>query len=204
MKRSLTFFVLLMVGCVIVAGCGAPADAPSADAPLTPPLEATAADADAATATPPVQAPGEQAVLSVVLESDAVSVGDTVVATVLVDNAQDLFGLEAHLAYDGDLLSVVDTEDEVEGVQIESGSLLDIEYIVQNQCDDTQGLIDYAASQMPPSEGVTGDGEIARVTFRAIASGTAELKVLSVVLASSEGQSLPVALPSEATVVVVK
>ncbi|MCJ7551170.1 MAG: hypothetical protein MUQ30_15960, partial [Anaerolineae bacterium] len=66
------------------------------------------------------------------------------------------------------------------------------------------GLIDYAASQMPPSEGVSGGGEIARITFKATASGAAEVRVVTAVLASSEGSAIPVDIALAAAVVTVE
>ena len=168
----------------------------AAAAPEAAPTATTAPEAPAATAAPVAQAD-----VVVAFESATVDVGEAVAAVVSVDGVSDLYGVEVHLAYDGDLLDVVDAESEVEGTQIESGSLLAIEFVVLNQCNDAQRLIDYAASQMLPSEGVSGGGEIARITFKAVAAGSAELRLVTVVLASSEGSAIPVAIPSEAAVV---
>jgi len=206
-KRSRSLWLILAICLAASAGCGE-ADGPQAAA-TTVPEDPAAVPAVAPTATtvpdvPAAPAPVAQADVLVAFESATVDAGETVVAVVSVDGVSDLYGVEVHLAYDGDLLDVVDAESEVEGTQIESGSFLDIEFIVLNRCNDAQGLIDYAASQMPPSEGVSGGGEIARITFKATASGTAELRVLSVVLAGSEGSAIPVAIPPEAAVVMVE
>ena len=207
MKRSRSLWSALMVGLVVFAGCG---EVDLRQAVATPVPEPTATvleaapTATAASAAPADPAPAVQADVLVTFESATVDVGETVVAVVSVDGVDDLYGVEVHLAYDGALLDVVDAESEVEGTQIESGSLLAVEYIFQNRCNDAQGLIDYAASQMPPSKGVSGGGEIARIIFRATASGAAELRVLSVVLASSGGSAIPADVPSEAAVVTVE
>ena len=207
MKRSCSLWLVLAICLVVFAGCGK-VDDPQAVA-TTVPAELTSVPEVAATATAAPQVPAApasaaQAGVLVAFESGTVNVGETVVAVVSVDGVGDLYGIEVHLAYDGDLLEVVDAESEAEGAQIESGSLLAIEYIFQNQCNDAQGLIDYAASQMPPSEGVSGGGEIARITFKAVASGSAEVRVLTAVLASSEGSAIPVDVPSAAAVVTVE
>jgi general secretion pathway protein D len=207
-KRSRSLWLVLAISLVVFAGCGE-ADGPQAvattvpeDIAAAPEAAPTATTAPEAPAPAAPMAPRAQADVVVAFESATVDIGETVVAVVSVDGVSDLYGVEVHLAYDGDLLDVVDAESEVEGTQIETGSMLAIEFIVLNQCNDAQGLIDYAASQMPPSEGVSGGGEIARITFKAVAAGSAELRVLSVVLARSEGRSIPVTTPSEAAVVV--
>ena len=207
MKRSRSLWLAGVVGLTVLAACGE-VDDPLAVA-TTVPAEPTIVVEVVATATavpqePAAPAPVAQADVSVTFESGTVDVGETVVAVVSVDRVSDLYGVEVHLAYDGDLLDVVDVESEVEGTQIESGSLLAIEFVVLNQCNDAQGLIDYAASQMPPSEGVSGGGEIARITFKAVAAGAAELRIVTVVLASSEGSAIPVAIPSESVAVTVE
>ena len=207
MKHSRSLWLELAICLMVFAGCGE-ADGQQASATMV--LEESAAAPEVApTATtapeaPAAPAPAAQADVLVAFESATVDAGEMVVAVVSVDGVSDLYGVEVHLAYDGDLLDVVDAEAEVEGTQIESGSLLDIGFIVLNQCNDAQGLIDYAASQMPPSEGVSGGGEIALITFKAVAPGAAELRVLSVVLARSEGSAIPVAIPSESVAVTVE
>jgi len=204
-KRSRSLWLAGVVGLTVLAACGEVED-PLAVA-TTVPAEPTTVVEVVATAVPQepaAPAPVAQADVSVTFESGTVDVGETVVAVVSVDRVSDLYGVEVHLAYDGDLLDVVDVESEVEGTQIESGSLLAIEFVVLNQCNDAQGLIDYAASQMPPSEGVSGGGGIARITFKAMAAGAAELRIVTVVLASSEGSAIPVAIPSESVAVTVE
>jgi len=204
-KRSRLLWLVLAVGLGVFAGCGKVGDPQAVAAVATAVSEDTATTPEVApTAMVAPEAPAVQADLLVTFESGTVDVGEMVVAVVSVDRVSELYGIEVHLAYDGDLLDVVDAESEVEGTQIESGSLLAIEYIFQNQCNDAQGLIDYAASQMPPSDGVSGGGEIARITFKAVASGSAEVRVLTAVLASSEGSAIPVDIPSEAAVVTVE
>ena len=207
MKRSRSLWLVLAISLTVFAGCGE-AGSPQAvattvpgDSAAAPEVAPTATTAPEAPATP---VPAAQADVLVAFESATVDVGEAVVAVVSVDRVSDLYGVELHLAYDGGLLDVVDAEAEVEGTQMESGSLLAIEFVVLNECNDAQGVIDYAASQMPPSEGVSGGGEIARITFKATASGAAELRVLSVVLASSEGSAIPVDIPLEAAVVTVE
>ncbi|MCJ7736295.1 MAG: cohesin domain-containing protein, partial [Anaerolineae bacterium] len=192
--RSRSLWWVFVVALVVFAGCG---EVDGLQVVATPVPEDTAAALEVVpTATAAPVAPAAQADVLLAFESGTVNIGETVVAVVSVDRVSDLYGIEVHLAYDGDLLEVVDAESEAEGTQIESGSLLAIEYIFQNQCNDAQGLIDYAASQMPPSEGVSGGGEIARITFKAVASGSAEVRVLTAVLASSEGSAIPVDVPS--------
>lgn len=156
MKRSRRLWLVLAVGLVVLAGCGQVDDARAVA--TTVPEDTAAALEVALTATTAPEAPVAQADVFVTFESGTVDLGETVVAVVSVDRVSDLYGVEIHLAYDGDLLDVVDAEAEVAGTQIESGSLLAIEFVVLNQCNDAQGLIDYAASQMPPSEGVSGGG----------------------------------------------
>ncbi len=123
--------------------------------------------------------------------------GATVELKVVVDRVVDLFGAEAHLTFDVTRLEVVDAKPLRPGIQIGDGDLLNPDFVVRNLADNESGLIYYAVSHMPPRRGVDGSGVLLRIIFRARASGTAEVALRQVVLATSSGEEIPSTITQE-------
>jgi len=98
-----------------------------------------------------------------------------------------LYGAEIHIAFDPQLLEVVDAEPSEEGVQIEPGTFPSPDFLVRNAADNEAGTIDYAVTQLPPSQPGDGEGTVARVTFRAKATGTSRIQIDQFLLADYEG-----------------
>lgn len=187
-----TTVLTLLAGCAAAAEPGAP-PAPTA-APATP-VPATEVVSPTAT-TPPPAAPADQAVVTVTFEEESVAIGDAVEAVICVAGVEDLFGLEVHVAYDAERLEMVDGDAEQEGIQAWHGDLLEIEYVLVNAGNPEMGTLDYAVAQKADAAGVGGDGALVRVAFKALADGLAELRLISVILADTQGQAIPVSFPT--------
>ena len=108
-----------------------------------------------------------RAVLHTNPQAAKLKVGDTTTIDLMLSDVQGLYGAEIHLRFDPDALQVIDAAPDTEGVQLEPGTLPAPDFVVQNEVDNGAGTIDYAVTQLPPSNPGEGSGVVARVTFRA-------------------------------------
>lgn len=119
--------------------------------------------------------------------------GDTNLIQVRIDNAEELFGYEIHLEFDPNLVQIVDNDQEASGVQVQHGDVFNVEesFLVTNEVDNQAGTIVYAITQLAPAEAISGDGILLSLEVKATSPGASELRLSSVILASTEGTSLP-------------
>ncbi|MBN1640434.1 MAG: hypothetical protein JXA09_04290 [Anaerolineae bacterium] len=123
----------------------------------------------------------------------SVEVGDTVIVDLMVDDAQDLYGAEVHVAFDKARLQVLDDDPVESGIQILPGDLFpksNPSYIAVNQADNAAGTVDFAITLLAPELPVTGSGTLASIRFAARMEGTAQLQWTTVKLADRSGQQL--------------
>jgi hypothetical protein len=131
-----------------------------------------------------------EAVVALVGVPDVVRVGETFEVEVVLSGVRDLYGAELHLSFDPSALQVVNERGDV-AARVDAGGLLTVRFTAQNSVDHAEGRIDYAVSQMPPSKGVTGDGVLVRLQFRATGAGSATIALDDLLLASSIGEAIP-------------
>ncbi len=142
------------------------------------------------------------AIVSLVAPVGQVTVGETLEVTVSIDGVHDLYGVELHLGFDPAVLEIVGATDGATPSVID-GDMLAVGFTALNSVDNATGIVDYAVSQMPPAEGVNGAGTLARVRFRAVAAGSAEIVLRDVLLASSEAGAIPASVaPASVSVAV--
>jgi hypothetical protein len=134
-------------------------------------------------------------------ETLELATGDVATLDIRVENVAHMAGAEVHLTYDPALLEVVDADPATEGVQIAHGDFLSPDFVVQNGADQLGGTLDYAIACMPLDKAVSGDGVLARITFRALAGGEASVAIQSALLADSQGQMIAVETGSSQAVV---
>ena len=65
--------------------------------------------------------------------------GETKKVRIEVENVTGLFGAEVHLAFDPNLLEVVDADADTAGVQIEPGDFLSPDFMAKNNVDQASG-----------------------------------------------------------------
>lgn len=118
--------------------------------------------------------------------------GDESTVDIRVETAVELAGAEIHVGFDSELLEVVDADPSVDGVQIAHGDFLSADFVIQNDAAATAGRIDYAIACIPLDKAVSGEGVLARLTFRAVAEGEAQVTVDRVLLANARGESVEV------------
>ena len=119
--------------------------------------------------------------------SAQVEEGDTVTVDIVVENVTDLYGAQVQLEYDPTLVTVLDANENMAGVQVEPGTFLSPDFIAQNEVDLTAGRISYAVSQQAPHDAVDGSGTLATITFQGEQIGVSALVFVQVILSAPGG-----------------
>jgi len=147
--------------------------------------------------TPIQPAPGavssQPVTLSIQPPVAAQAVGSTFQTTVMVSNAQDLFSVPMQLQYNPAVLQLVN---------VDAGPFLGSDgqaVSLVHRVEDSTGLVTISSSRPPNTKGVTGQGSLCTLTFKAIAPGDSSLTFAKVGAHNSAQANLP-AVGSQATV----
>jgi LysM repeat protein len=133
--------------------------------------------------------------------SAQVEVGSLQVIELRIENVSNLAGADVQVQFNPTVLQVQDADPGNEGIQIEPGNFPTPDFVAANTVNNTDGLLQYAAVQIPPTQPVSGSGLLARVTFQAVAAGTSDLIFARADLASGEAE--PIAVTSQSGQIVV-
>lgn len=134
----------------------------------------------------------EGTAVRVVPSSPQAEVGETVAVDIQVEEVTDLYGVELFLSFDPDLAEVQDADPEQEGVQVQAGSFLSADFVVQNSADNASGTVVYAVTQTAPRAPAEGSGVLATITFKGFKAGTSPIAFAHVELASyPDGAQIP-------------
>lgn len=109
--------------------------------------------------------------------------GETAILGVMVANIQDLYAYDITLKYDSAVIKVT---------SIESGSFLDTGFTAAQVIDDGAGSAQIAFSQLPPSGGKTGSGELVVIRIKALAAGTTSIKIETAQLLKKDASAITV------------
>ncbi|MBU4224405.1 MAG: cohesin domain-containing protein [Chloroflexi bacterium] len=130
----------------------------------------------------------------VILRPDPLSLGLTPDAqgtvTILLEKVQDLYGMEFHLAFDPNVVEVMDADPAKEGVQIEPADWWKDGFVAVNNADNRSGRIAFAATLLNPARPVSGDRAVAVITFRAMKAGVSALSIESAILSTREAEEI--------------
>ncbi len=153
--------------------------------PLTPP----------ATNEPATQAPGTSGppiTFTVLPPSSIQAVGSTFQVAVMVGNAHDVFSVPLQMKFNPAVLQLVN---------VDSGEFLsrDGQVTSLSHRDDGAGLVAIATERPPNATGVSGQGSLCTLTFKAIAAGDSEITLVKVGAHNSAQANLP-AVGSQAVV----
>ncbi len=113
--------------------------------------------------------------------------------SIVIAEAQDLYGVEFHLTFDPNIVEVVDADASQPGIQIQPGDWLENTFVAVNRADNATGKIDYAVTLLNPAPPVSGSGSIGLITFKAKSNGVSPLKIEKAILATREAQEIQVA-----------
>jgi len=118
--------------------------------------------------------------------------GGTVDVDIYVENVVELYGADVRLSFDTTALQVVDADPAASGVQIQLlDTFLSPDFVVRKVADNDEGTIWYAATQVNPTEAVSGSGPLARITFSALRPGAFTLPITYYKLARRDSLEIP-------------
>jgi len=127
---------------------------------------------------------------SVIVRPDPVALGlksGTEGAVVLrFENVEALYGLEAHLTFDPNIVEVVDADAAKPGVQLQAADWLKDGFVATNQADNSIGKIDFAATLINPALPISGTNSFATINFRAKQDGVSPLTIDNAILVTRD------------------
>ncbi len=141
--------------------------------------------APAATSTAPVS-------FSVSPGNSSQTVGSTFQVAIMLDNGRDVSSIPVQLQFDPHVLQLVN---------VDAGEYLSRSGVAVTMAhrDEGSGLVTINASRPPQSKGVSGQGSVFTVTFKAVAPGDSNIALVKVGARDSTQTMLP-AVSSQATV----
>ncbi|WP_263378926.1 cohesin domain-containing protein [Granulicella paludicola] len=121
--------------------------------------------------------------LGVVASAAEQRVGSTFAVAVNAANARDLYGVPLQIQFDPKVLSLVD---------VGAGDLLsrDGQAAALVQRDEGQGLVTVSVTRPPHANGVSGDGAICVLTFKAVAAGSSPVTLVKALPVDSKQTSV--------------
>ncbi len=105
-----------------------------------------------------------------------------------IQDVQDLYGLEFQLAFDPNVVEVVDADPDQEGVQIWPAEWWKDGFVAVNKVDNEIGRIDFAATLLRPALPASGTRAIAAISFAARKTGSSTLRVKSAILSTRNAE----------------
>jgi general secretion pathway protein D len=122
--------------------------------------------------------------LAVTPASMTQAVGSTFQVALTAANAHDLYSVPVQLKFDPKVLALVD---------MDSGPLLsqDGQAVALVHRDDGNGMVTLAATRPPNAAGVNGQGVVATLTFKALATGNSTIALVRLGAKNSRQVSLP-------------
>jgi general secretion pathway protein D len=154
--------------------------------PPTPPPPGAATTPPGTTTPPPTQAApaGPPISLSVAPPAGVQAVGSTFQVSVNASDARDLFAVPMQLQFNPAILQLVNVD--AGGLLARDGQAVSIVHR-----DEGNGLVTISTSRPPNVQGVSGQGSVATLTFKAVAAGDSSLALVKVGARNSTQANLP-------------
>ena len=115
--------------------------------------------------------------------------GQTTDIVVQLDDVDNVYGIEMHLAFDPAIVSVVDANGSTEGIQIQPGSCPKDDFQIVNTVDNGAGTIDYAVTQLNPTSACNG-GDVSTITLQCQTAGQSDISFGASIIADADGQEI--------------
>jgi len=126
-----------------------------------------------------------------------VEAGQLVTVTIEVQGATNVYGVDARLTFDPQILEVVDAipSTSMPGVQFRAGDFPDSthnrSYVGKQDADNQSGLAIYAITVRSPQPAASGGGTLCSLTFRAKQNGISQLHLADLTLVDPDLNELP-------------
>ena len=109
-----------------------------------------------------------------------------------VRDVEELYAVDLTIRFDPAILQVEDADPKQKGVQPGLATFLDAGMTLYNEVDNETGTVRFVMSQINPSEGKTGSGDLLVLYFVGKRAGTSQVTVEAVELANRYGEGIPV------------
>ncbi len=118
-----------------------------------------------------------------------------------VQNVQEMYGLEFQITFDPEVIKVIDSDPNQEGVQVKPADWLQEGFVAVNHVDTDIGRIDFAATLLRPAQPASGSMVIASIPFATRKTGTSTLRIASAILSTRNAEKIPHAIQAGKIVV---
>ena len=202
--------LVLSLGTMLVAGCArftySETPTPSlmpyvAPSPTSSPVPPTAVASDTPVPAPTATTVAGPTILRMVPSVVNLTVGETALVEVWLDNAEELHSVELHIGFEPGYVNIEDANPEVEGIQVSEGVIPAPDQVIQNEVNNDAGLIIYHVAKATGNPG-SRSGTVASFTVQALAEGGSPLRFNVVKLLDAEGQSIPESDPADGLVII--
>ena len=145
---------------------------------------------------PAVGALAQSTIVLVNPPSQSVNVNQNVTVEIKVDGVTNLYGVDLRVTFDKAKLEVQDSDAALSGLQIGAGDFLPVAqgFVAQNTADNATGQAQFVFALMAPATPKTGTGVLARITFKAKASGNAVVTLSTMTLSNEQAQPIATTL----------
>ncbi|MBE0368519.1 cohesin domain-containing protein [Pseudoalteromonas aurantia] len=129
--------------------------------------------------------------ISLSVAEDDITLGSRFYVDIEVVDMPNVYGADIEIVYDPDVLTVIDKDENKDGVQIEASDFFNTRYqfILKNHVNKKEGRIQFVMSQINPAKDVNGSGILGRVQFEASSMYLpTEVAIVSAKFGSQDGK----------------
>lgn len=122
-----------------------------------------------------------------------VGAGQVETLTIVLEDAQDAYGIDVRARFDPAVVEVVDADPARDGVQVIPGDFLRPDFRVRDTADNAAGTLQYVITQVNPTEPASGRGVVFSIMVRGKVEGARTAFIIDFVeIADRRGNLLPV------------
>ena len=141
----------------------------------------------------PAIAQSNEAVVRPELPTLEIGEGQIETLVIILDHAQDVYGIEVRATFDPAVVEIVDSDPDREGTQMIPGPFPQPDFLVRNTADNAAGTLQYVATQVNPTLPVNGTGIVLSIQFLGKALGEQSAFTIDFVdIADRQGRKLSV------------
>jgi len=119
---------------------------------------------------------------------------------VMIKDISLVYGVTFQISINSEFLEVMDSDIKKDGIQIEPGSFFSsYAYFLKNEIS-SEGLIDYAMTQLNPAESIQGGGVLATITFNCKLPGSTTIKIEKAQFGTRDGLTFIPSIDPEKTI----
>jgi hypothetical protein len=117
--------------------------------------------------------------------------GQLLTVDIYVENVFELYAADVRLSFDPTMVQVYDNDPDASGIQILMlDDFLSPDFVLRKNADNVAGTIWYAATQMTPSEPVSGSGPLARITLQPLQAGSFTMPITYQKIVHSDSEQI--------------